>query len=81
MAKQWKNNVLTIQESKAGNLYIRVNENVTLEEGQNLVMTGKQESLDKSLKEGRIDEARHTELSEKLHFIKYEISVPPAEEA
>lgn len=79
-SKKWQNNVMSIQESKSENLYIRVNEDVVLKKGQNLVLKDKQESLDESLKDGRITEERHAELSDKLNFIKYEISVPPNEE-
>lgn len=79
-SKKWQNNVMSIQDSKNGNLYIRVNEDISLKKGQNLVLKDKQEALDESLKDGRITVERHAELSDKLNFIKYEISVPPNEE-
>ena len=71
-------NIINIIDTQR-NLYIRLEEDVNLAKGQNLIMQNKQASLDKSLKDQKITEDRHIELSEKLHFIKYEVSVPPAD--
>lgn len=82
---KWQNNVMSINESKAGDLYIKVSDKLQgaliLYPGDTLQMKGKQENLDEALEAGRMTAEQHAELSEKLSFIKYEITAPPTKES
>lgn len=83
--KEYINQAMTINESKAGELYIKVNDRLTspfiLYPGEALFLKNNQDGLDESLDAGRIDEVKHKELSDKLSFIKYQVTVPPYTES
>jgi hypothetical protein len=81
MSKQWKNNVGTINESKAGKLYINIDEDFNVKRGERLILKSKKEEILDSVQAGKISEERAEELLQKLHFIKYTIHQPPSEES
>jgi hypothetical protein len=76
MGTKWINDVATINKSKNGNLYIRVNKDFNAKEGQNLVLKKKADEISESAAAGKITEERAEELKEKLQFIKYTIHQP-----
>lgn len=80
MSKQWKNNIGTINESKAGKLYINIDEDFNVKKGERLILKSKKEEILDSVQAGKISEERGQELLDKLHFIKYTIHQPPSEE-
>jgi hypothetical protein len=80
MSKEWLNNIATINESKSGNLYIKVNRDFSVKEGATLMLKNKKQEILESAQAGKISEERAQELVEKLGFIKYVIHMPPQEE-
>lgn len=79
MSQKWLNDVVQINKSKAGKIYIKFTDNSeVLEEFKSRLKPGgmiscksKQTELDEALEAGRISEERHEELVDKLSFIKY----------
>jgi hypothetical protein len=81
MSKEWINDIGTINKSKSGNLYIKIDKDFTVKQGQRLILKNKKEEILNSVDAGKITEERGQELIEKLHFIKYSIHLPPNEES
>ena len=86
MAKQldrneWQNNVMSICESKAGKLYIKVNPklkgDLVIKPGEALQLEAYQDVLDKLLEKEIIDQDEYDRRSEAEEFIKYKITLPP----
>jgi hypothetical protein len=80
MSKKWLNNIGTINQSKKGNLYIKINKDFNAKEGDRLVLKNKKQEILDSVQAGVITEDKGQELIEKLSFIKYVIHLPPREE-
>jgi hypothetical protein len=80
MSKVWINDIGTINKSKNGKLYIKVDKDFSVKEGDRLVLKSKKEDLLASAEAGKITEERCEELIKKLEFIKYTIHQPPRDE-
>lgn len=80
MSKEWINNIGSINKSKAGKLYIKVDKTVTINEGDRIVLKKKTDEIDDSVAAGKISEEYGEELKEKLHFVKYVMHLPPSDE-
>jgi hypothetical protein len=78
---RWNNGVASILKSKDGKkLYLKFNNDVTLSKDTILTIEKKEDEIDRSLQSGRISEEKAQELKEKLHFVKYELHLPPEKE-
>ena len=77
MSEKWLNNVATINESKAGKLYIKIDEDFEVKKGDTLVLKKKADEIDESVTAGKISSERGEELKQTLHFIKYSVHKPP----
>lgn len=77
MSDKWLNNIGTINESKKGNFYIKINSDIELKEGDNIIMKKKSDELKEAFEKGDLTEDRYNELSQKLSFIKYTLHKPP----
>ncbi len=80
MSKEWKNDLGTINKSKAGNLYINIDKDHVIKKGDRLILKSKKQEIEASVTSGKISEERGEELKTKLEFIKYTIHAPPREE-
>lgn len=79
MGKKYVNSIAQLLQKKdESGVYLKITEDgakfkeflANVKPGDVIWMNKKQDDLDRQLQEGRIDEDRHAELSEKLSFIK-----------
>ncbi len=73
----WKR-VGTLQKSKAGGLYVKITEDVTLAKDSALTLQDPRKKLEESVKAGRLTEDRAREIAAKIpDFVKYEVYLAP----
>ena len=75
--KEWVNDLGTINESKNGKLYIKIDKEITLKKGDFISLKSKKQEILDSVESGKINEERGNELMEKLAFIKYTLHKAP----
>lgn len=80
MSKEWVNNVATIQKSKAGKLYIRVNKDMELKRDDVLFLEKKTDEVAKKVKAGFITQDEADAELERQGFIMYVATKPPRNE-
>lgn len=79
--KKWINGVGIIAVPKAGgNLYIKIQKDIELKEGDRITLKKKEDSLREAFEAGRITQGRYEELLESQSWIKYELTRAPREE-
>jgi len=76
----WVNDFASILESKAGNLYIKVKEGITLNPGDNLIMKSHVDSIEEGVEAGRLSREKADEILAKTEFVKYNISAGPSQD-
>lgn len=73
----WKNNVLQVNESKSGNYYIEIKEDISFEKGERIMLKAKVDDIDDQVNKGFITEEEGESLKEKFDWIKYIGNVAP----
>lgn len=77
MADTWKN-VGSLRKSKAGGLYIKINEGVTLAKDDVLQLQDPRKKLQASIDAGRLTEEKGAEMIAKVpDFVKYDVVLAP----
>jgi hypothetical protein len=79
MSEKWINNFGTINQSKAGKLYIKFNEDADIKKDDVVFMQKKTDEIDDKVSRGVITEEEGENQKEKFHFIKYVLTKPPRE--
>ena len=77
MSNEWISDIGTINKSKKGKLYIKVDKDFSVKAGDILNLKSKKEEIQSSADAGKITQERADELMKKLEFIKYTIHQPP----
>ena len=72
----WLNDVGEIRQNDKGKFYIKMKKDVTLAQGQNVVLTSFEDHIEGLFKNGLIDEEKKQQRLQ-LSFLKYILNVPP----
>jgi hypothetical protein len=74
---KWVYDIATVQVSKGGKQYIRVNKDVTLKKGQSIFFQSQEEKLQKLVDNGKITEDEAERQLEAKSFIKFHLNLAP----
>lgn len=78
-SKEWINDLGSVlkDRKKPGKFYIKINKEVTLKPGDIVQMKTIQEENENMVKAGKMTEEEAEQRSNKLDFIKYNLTLPP----
>lgn len=75
--KKWPE-VGSLLKSKAGGLYIKFKEDVTIKAGSTLMLQNPRTRLDEAVAAGRMDAEKAEEIKAKIpEYVKYNVILPP----